>query len=217
MADLLGYSRMNRQRLLFRLTLIGCISLLSLSACSAANEPTPTHAATNTDPVQVEIITTLGDMTLELYPSAAPNTVANFLRYVDEGFYEDLIFHRVIAGFMIQGGGFNQDLQRQRTRPAIRNESNNGLSNQRGSIAMARTQDPHSATAQFYINLAANPGLDARGRQPGYAVFGRVTNGLAVLDAIGAVATTTQATSLGSMADVPITPIIMQIRRKPAP
>lgn len=187
--------------------------LLGLSACSAADEEQPTHAI-NAAPVSVEIVTNMGTMVVDLDPVAAPQTVANFLAYVDASFYDNLIFHRVIAGFMIQGGGFDTSFQRQATRPAIRNESNNGLSNLRGSIAMARTQDPHSATAQFYINLVDNPGLDASGRQAGYAVFGRLRSGFAVLDAIGSVPTGRQTTSLGTMADVPMDPVIIShIRR----
>lgn len=195
--------------------LIG-LSLLSLSACSSSEDvlvSAPSKSALTQAPVWVDIITDMGTMTVELNPSAAPKTVANFLSYVDDGFYDQLIFHRVIVGFMIQGGGFNEDLQRQRTQPAILNESDNGLSNQRGSIAMARTQDPNSATTQFYINLTDNLGLDARGRQPGYAVFGRLSSGFDVLDAIGAVNTHSQ----GGMADVPVNPVSMEIRRREAP
>jgi len=200
-------------RTIQRSLMIGLLMLLG--ACSSANEtePTPTAPAPQ-ESVTVEMTTSMGAMRIELDAAAAPQTVANFLSYVDQGFYDDLIFHRVIANFMIQGGGFDTDFQRPRTQPAIRNESDNGLNNRRGTIAMARTQDPHSATSQFFINLVDNPSLDARGRQAGYTVFGELRTGFEVLDAIGAVATHTQATRLGTLADVPMEPVIIHhIRR----
>lgn len=137
----------------------------------------------------VKIETTQGDITLELYPDKAPKTVENFLQYVRDGFYNDTIFHRVINGFMIQGGGIARDLKNKKTRPAIRSEANNGLKNQLGSIAMARTGDPDSATAQFFINLNDNPFLDFKGLTPdeyGYTVFGKVVDGLDKVVKIGA-------------------------------
>ncbi|MDQ3196062.1 MAG: peptidylprolyl isomerase, partial [Pseudomonadota bacterium] len=127
---------------------------------------------------QVKIETTQGDFTVELYPEKAPKTVENFLQYVREGFYEDTIFHRVIQGFMVQGGGISKDLKEKKTRAKINSEANNGLKNQLGTIAMARTADPDSATAQFYINLNDNRFLDFKGLTPneyGYTVFGKVT------------------------------------------
>ena len=131
-------------------TLLLCCSLLS----QAAENP------------QVTIQTSLGNIVVELYPDKAPKTVANFLQYVDDGFYTNTLFHRVIDGFMIQGGGFTPQFERKPTRAPIINEANNGLKNLRGTIAMARTIDPQSATAQFYINVADNPNLDFKDQTP---------------------------------------------------
>jgi cyclophilin family peptidyl-prolyl cis-trans isomerase len=150
-----------------------------------------TSAAESQDPVSVLITTSKGDITVELLPAKAPETVANFLRYVDEGFYNGTIFHRVISGFMIQGGGYDQDYTKKQTHDPVTNEADNGLSNVRGSIAMARTNDPHSATAQFFINHTDNPALDHRNKGTGwgYAVFGKVVDGMAVVDRIANVKT----------------------------
>jgi len=139
------------------------------------------------DNPKVRMQTTQGPITLELYPDRAPATVANFLTYVDADFYSGTIFHRVIRGFMIQGGGFDQDLERKTTRTSVENEADNGLKNKRGTIAMARTGDPHSATAQFFINHKDNAFLDHKSKDRrgwGYAVFGKVTAGMEVVDAI---------------------------------
>ncbi|MFY0665933.1 MAG: peptidyl-prolyl cis-trans isomerase [Natronospirillum sp.] len=133
--------------------------------------------------------TSAGEIVLELDATNAPLTTSNFVTYVEEEFYDGLIFHRVIDGFMIQGGGFDADMTQQPVRAPIRNESNNGLSNSRGTIAMARTQAPDSATAQFYINLVDNDNLDYRSGRPGYAVFGRVISGMEVVDSIAKVRT----------------------------
>ena len=135
----------------------------------------------------VVLHTNQGDITLELYPDKAPKTVENFLQYVRDGFYDGTIFHRVISNFMIQGGGYTQDYKRKRTRAPIPNEADNGLSNLRGTIAMARTADPHSATTQFFINVVDNKFLDYRApttRGWGYCVFGRVVDGMDVVDKI---------------------------------
>ncbi|MDR1946270.1 MAG: peptidylprolyl isomerase [Desulfovibrio sp.] len=131
--------------------------------------------------------TTTGDILLELFPDKAPATTENFLRYVDDGFYRDTIFHRVLKGFMIQGGGLTLRLEEKQTRPPVVNEAANGLSNTRGSLAMARTADPHSAGAQFFINTVDNPGLDHTSPDRegfGYCVFGRVADGMDVVDKI---------------------------------
>lgn len=151
---------------------------------------------------QVLLETTSGDILLELYPDKAPETVANFLKYVDEGFYDNTIFHRVIPGFMIQGGGMTAKMQEKDTHAPIRNEADNGLKNERGAIAMARTADPHSASAQFFINHADNDFLNHR--EPvqdgwGYAVFGKVIDGMDVVDKIAKVKTH----SVGIHSDVP--------------
>ena len=136
---------------------------------------------------RVALETNHGTIVLELNPEKAPITVANFLQYVESGWYDGTVFHRVMDGFMIQGGGFDTKMQKKITRPEIENESKNGLSNKRGTISMARTGDPHSATAQFFINLLDNKGLDADRGSWGYAVFGKVVEGIEVLDSISKV------------------------------
>lgn len=157
----------------------------------------------------VEFQTSQGNFTVELYPEKAPKTVANFLQYVKDGFYENTIFHRVINRFMIQGGGFERDLTEKNTRAPIANESNNGLLNETGTIAMARTADPDSAAAQFFVNLADNQFLNYTSPDPeqiGYCVFGKVTSGFEVVQKIGLSPTT----SMGRNADVPVRPIIIK-------
>ena len=156
----------------------------------------------------VMMTTTVGPMTIELDADSAPKTVENFLSYVADGFYDGTIFHRVIDNFMIQGGGFTADMEQKSTQAPIENEANNGLKNQRGTIAMARTQDPHSATAQFFINVQDNDFLNHTGENMqgwGYAVFGKVTDGEEVLDKIRGVQTSSQA----GHQDVPVEPIII--------
>ncbi|WP_299591905.1 peptidylprolyl isomerase [uncultured Microbulbifer sp.] len=143
-----------------------------------------TLAITNNPRVELE--TDLGTIELVLYADKAPETVENFLAYVDSGFYNGTIFHRVIPGFMAQGGGFTFDFQEKPTRDPVVNESDNGLSNERGTIAMARTSDPNSATAQFFINLVDNSRLDGSANKPGYTVFGKVLLGMNVAQRIAA-------------------------------
>ena len=138
---------------------------------------------------RVELVTSEGVIVLALYPDKAPKTVDNFLNYVDAGFYHNTQFHRVISGFMIQGGGFDLAGARKPTAAPIINEADNGLSNKRGTIAMARTSDPHSATAQFFINHKDNPFLDFTTGNYGYAVFGQVLEGMHVVDKIANVET----------------------------
>ena len=153
--------------------------------------------------------TTVGPMTLELDADNAPKTVENFLSYVSSGFYDGTIFHRVIDNFMVQGGGFTADMEQKATQAPIENEANNGLQNDHGTIAMARTQDPHSATAQFFINVQDNDFLNHTGENMqgwGYAVFGKVTEGEGVLDKIRCVETGSQA----GHQDVPVEPIIIE-------
>lgn len=153
--------------------------------------------------------TTVGPMTLELDADNAPKTVENFLSYVSSGFYDGTVFHRVINNFMVQGGGFTADMEQKATQAPIENEANNGLKNARGTIAMARTQDPHSATAQFFINVQDNDFLNHTGENMqgwGYAVFGKVTEGEDVLDKIRCVQTGSQA----GHQDVPVEPIIIE-------
>jgi peptidyl-prolyl cis-trans isomerase B (cyclophilin B) len=162
--------------------------LCSLSAFSYAVEDTaqPAEPANAANP-KVKMNTSLGDMVIELNAVKAPNSVANFLSYVDAGFYTDTLYHRVISNFMIQGGGFDLQQNKKATQAPIKNEANNGLKNKRGTIAMARTGDPHSATSQFFINVVDNASLDFRSEDPrgwGYAVFGKVTEGLDTMDKI---------------------------------
>ena len=157
-------------------------------------------------PVKVKLATTMGDIVLELYPDKAPVTVDNFVRYVKEGHYDGTIFHRVINGFMIQGGGLDANMQEKPTRAPIKNEADNGLKNEAYTIAMARTSDPHSASSQFFINVANNPRLNFTAKSPavwGYAVFGKVVEGKDVVDKIKALPTTTK----GIYQNVPQTPV----------
>ncbi len=156
---------------------------------------------------QVRMETNLGTIRLELYPDKAPKTVKNFLRYVDEGYYDGTIFHRVIDGFMIQGGGLDTHFAEKPTRAPIQNEAKNGLKNLRGTIAMARTSDPHSATAQFFINVADNDFLDYPSQDGwGYAVFGKVVKGMEVVDRIKEVTTGNHR----GHQNVPLEPIILE-------
>jgi cyclophilin family peptidyl-prolyl cis-trans isomerase len=168
-------------------------------------------AAHATNP-QVELQTSLGVIVLELNAEAAPNTTANFIRYVQDGHYNGTIFHRVIPGFMIQGGGMDKSFREKQTRAPIVNEASNGLKNEIGAVAMARTSAPHSASAQFFINVANNAFLDFRSADDqgwGYAVFGKVIKGMDVVQKIAAVKTGDQ----GMHNDVPVTPIIIESAR----
>ncbi|MGE4299633.1 MAG: peptidylprolyl isomerase [Desulfovibrionaceae bacterium] len=184
-----------------------CIALAALLIVPLALlSATPGHAAASAPRVLLK--TSLGDITLELNASKAPKTVANFLEYVKSGFYKGTVFHRVINGFMIQGGGHDTAMNLKSTNPAIENEADNGLKNQAYTIAMARTQDPHSATAQFFINVANNTFLDHTAKTPsgwGYTVFGRVVDGASVVDAIKAV----PVKNAGYMQNVPVTQVVI--------
>jgi len=168
------------------------------------------HASAQDNPVVV-MDTSLGTITIELLQADAPVSVENFLAYVNDGFFEGTIFHRVIPGFMVQGGGFNPDLTRKPTRPPIRNEARNGLTNARGTLSMARPPLVDSATSQFFISAADNAGqLDHRSIEPGeygYAVFGRVTEGMDVVDKI--IAVPTQSQVQGRYDDVPVDPVLI--------
>jgi cyclophilin family peptidyl-prolyl cis-trans isomerase len=178
-------------------SLVGLL-LLALAGQSTADESKP----------RVLMQTNMGDIVIELNAEKAPKTVANFLQYVDDGFYDGTIFHRVISDFMIQGGGFTADMDKKETRGPIPNEADNMLRNTIGSIAMARTGNPHSATAQFFINVANNTPLDFREKTQrawGYAVFGRVVKGMEVVKAIKGVATG----NLGAYRNVPQETIII--------
>lgn len=169
-----------------RKLLAGLIGTLLLTACSQ----TPVHPAAPPEPYpRVAFITNLGGFVVQLDRERAPLSVANFLNYVDSGFYNGTLIHRVVPGFVIQGGGYTPDYREKKTLPPIANESGNGLSNLRGSIAMAREAAPHSATSQFFINLADNQKLDPRPDRWGYAVFGKVVSGMEVVDKIAGIPT----------------------------
>lgn len=193
---------------LYRCTLL--VGLLLLPGLSLANDT----ANSNT----VKLVTSAGDITIKLYPEKAPVTVANFLNYVDSGFYNDTIFHRVINKFMIQGGGFSTDMAQKESGEPIVNESANKLHNIRGTIAMARTSDPDSATAQFFINQRSNLQLDWAPGKEGYTVFGEVVKGMGVVDFIATAETDSALlkTSAGErpFQDVPVeTIVIKEVKR----
>jgi len=200
--------------------------LLGLTISAPAQQPAGKAAAPSSSAPRVVLVTSAGDITLELEPDKAPRTVANFLQYVKAGHYDGTIFHRVIDNFMIQGGGFTTDMKEKSTRAPIPLEAASGLENKRGTVAMARTNDPNSATAQFFINIADNAFLNYRKFDSdttvetrsgprvvpagtvvdGYAVFGRVVAGMEVVDKIRAVQTATQ----GRMENVPTQPVIIK-------
>ena len=161
----------------------------------------------------VLLSTSLGEIKIELYDKEAPETVSNFLGYVNDGFFDGTIFHRVIAGFMIQGGGFTSDMQQKSTKPPIKNEATNGLKNELGTLAMARTNVVDSATSQFFINVKDNDFLNHQGQANfGYCVFGKVVEGLDVVRQIEAVATGRS----GMHDDVPVTPVVIQSAKEVA-
>ncbi len=156
----------------------------------------------------VKMTTSLGQIVIELYPDAAPVTVKNFLDYVESGFFAGTIFHRVIPGFVIQGGGLNENMQQKQNNPPIMNEADNGMKNEIGTLSMARTNDPNSATSQFFINLTDNAFLDFKNKTTqgwGYAVFAKVVSGMEVVNEIAAVKTG----NIGGHSDVPIEPIVI--------
>jgi peptidyl-prolyl cis-trans isomerase A (cyclophilin A) len=170
----------------------------------------PAAQAQSADAAPVVVMkTSLGEIRVRLRKDKAPATVANFLGYVGRKFYDGTVFHRVIDGFMIQGGGFTSDLGRKPTSPPIALETQGGLKNTRGTIAMARTSDANSATSQFFINVVDNAALDPKGDGTGYAVFGEVIGGMDVVDKIRAVPTTTK----GGMRDVPVEPVVIESAR----
>jgi peptidyl-prolyl cis-trans isomerase B (cyclophilin B) len=173
------------------------LALVALALLAAVTPPAKPHP-------RVTLDTSKGKIVIELYPDKAPKTVDNFVTYVKAGHYDGTVFHRVIAGFMIQGGGYEANGNEKPTRPPIENESNNGLENARGSIAMARTGDPHSATSQFYINVVDNRSLNysSSPQRWGYSVFGKVVAGMDVADAIAAVPT--------KPGDKPVEPVVIK-------
>lgn len=183
-------------------SLIASLSLLAFSTTPSA-QGAGTKAAGGKPMVVFE--TNQGNFTVELYPDKAPETVKNFLSYVDSGFFNGTIFHRVIPGFVIQGGGFTPDMNRKDTEAPIKNEASNGLKNSRGTLSMARTNDPNSATSQFFVNLKDNDFLDYRPGNPGYAVFAKVVDGMETVDKIAKLPTTTK----GMHSDVPKEPVVV--------
>jgi peptidylprolyl isomerase/peptidyl-prolyl cis-trans isomerase B (cyclophilin B) len=198
---------------LFSTTLFLGALMLGVSGCGASEPGTQTvstaPAAGQPANPRVRIETSQGTITVEVFPGNAPQSAANFLSYVKSGFYDGLIFHRVIPGFMIQGGGMTPDMAEKPKGAPIANEADNGLKNLRGTLAMARTGDPHSATSQFFINVTDNYALNHRGKSVegwGYAVFGQVVDGMDVVDAIVAV----PRGNRGPHGDVPIEPVVMR-------
>ncbi|MEH2921817.1 peptidylprolyl isomerase A [Samsonia erythrinae] len=183
---------------MFKRTLVAAAALISLAAFS------PTFAASGS--THVLLTTSAGDIELSLDDQKAPVSVKNFVEYVNSGFYNDTTFHRVIPGFMVQGGGFSGDMSQKATHAPIKNEADNGLRNQRGTIAMARTAEKDSATSQFFINVADNAFLDHGQRDFGYAVFGKVVKGMEVVDKISQV----QTKNVGPYQNVPTTPVVIQ-------
>lgn len=183
--------------------LIALVLSIATAALSAGPKP------------QVKLTTSMGVIVLELWPEAAPRTVENFLKYVKKGQYKGTIFHRVIPGFMIQGGGYVDYLGKKRTEPSIPNEADRalaaGLRNKRGTLAMARTPDPHSAAAEFFINVVDNPSLDFKGKTSaqswGYCVFGRVVQGMDVVDRIKAVKTSNKRSDF---LNLPVKPVLIK-------
>ena len=182
-------------------SLVLALGLVALTAIGPALRP-----ASGAEPTQVKVETSAGDFVLQLDEVRAPLTVANFLKYVNDGFYDGTIFHRVVNGFVIQGGGYTPDMTLKPPRPGLVNESGNGLTNKRGSVAMARTAEPHSGDSQFYVNLADNLALDPKPTRWGYAVFGEVIQGLDIVDEIGHRVTGNKA----GMQDVPLEPVIIR-------
>jgi cyclophilin family peptidyl-prolyl cis-trans isomerase len=169
--------------------------------------PAPAVAAAAAGSPQVLVVTSMGNFTLELNAERAPLTVAHFLKYVDQGHYSGTIFHRVIANFVIQGGGFGSDYKPKAAPAKVVNESGNGLTNQRGTVGMARSPEPHSSDAQFYVNLYDNEALDPNKTRWGYAVFGKVVQGMEVVDRIGNVATGARGPF---KEDAPLEPVVIE-------
>ncbi len=183
------------------------LTLALLGPLAAGQESLPSHP-------RIEVETSAGDFTLELSTYQAPETVAHFVELVDDGFYDGLVFHRVIEGFMIQGGGYTSDFEEREDDVRLQNESRNSLSNRRGSIAMARTSDPHSASSQFYINVADNQRLDPQASQGrwGYTVFGFVIEGMDTVDAIA----TVEKEARAGFPDAPAENVVIKSMRRVA-
>jgi peptidyl-prolyl cis-trans isomerase A (cyclophilin A) len=180
--------------------------LFFFSACSADEKQSTAKTTTVNDSENtVILLTNKGNIKLKLYPEKAPITVKNFLSYIDSGFYNNTIFHRIIPGFVIQGGGFSKEMDRKKTLPPIKNEADNGLKNLRGTLSMARTNIVNSATSQFFINLKDNDSLDHGSRDFGYAVFAEVIEGMEIVDKIASVKTTNSP-----MPNIPVEQVVIE-------
>ena len=180
--------------------------LFFFSACSADDKQSTAKTTTVNDSKNTVIfLTNKGNIKLKLYPEKAPITVKNFLSYIDSGFYNNTIFHRIIPGFVIQGGGFSKEMDRKKTLPPIKNEADNGLKNSRGTLSMARTNIVNSATSQFFINLKDNDSLDHGSRDFGYAVFAEVIEGMEIVDKIASVKTTNSP-----MPNIPVEQVVIE-------
>jgi cyclophilin family peptidyl-prolyl cis-trans isomerase len=194
------------KQLLLTLALLGVVCLQPSTAAEKAADPkaVPKPAPAAISP-QIQVFTSMGNFTIELNAERAPLTVTNILAYVDSGHYTNTLIHRVVASFVIQGGGFNADYTAKAASLRVNNESGNGLSNVRGTVGLARGPDPHGGNCQFYVNLNDNAALDPNAARWGYAVFGRVVDGMDVVDRIGNVATGKH----GAMDETPIKPVVI--------
>lgn len=195
------------RRLSWSLLVVVMLMTLMIGAAVPALAGDETKEKKGDEMINVLMKTSMGDIVIELNRTKAPVTVDNFLSYVDESFYSGVIFHRIISTFMIQGGGFTADMTQKPTHKPIINEWENGLKNDRGTISMARTSDPNSATCQFFINVVDNPALDQPRGGAAYAVFGKVTKGMEVVDKIKGVKTTSLP---NGMRDVPVEPVVIE-------
>jgi cyclophilin family peptidyl-prolyl cis-trans isomerase len=202
-----------KQLLTFGLLVAACLAPAFAADTSSEAKTAAKPSVTAASP-QVQVVTSMGNFTIELNAERAPLTVANFLAYVDQGHYTNTLIHRAVANFVIQGGGFNVDYTPKPASVKVANESGNGLSNVRGTVGLARTQDPHGGNAQFYVNMNDNAALDPNQTRWGYAVFGRVISGMEVVDRIGNVATGAHGPI---KEETPLKPIIIQrIERVPS-
>ena len=192
----------------------GLLSISVFTTRGAADAPA-TPAAAHSGPVDVQVVTSMGNFTIQLLPERAPLTVAQFLKYVDQGHYSGTLFHRVIPNFVIQGGGFDATYKLKDAPAKVANESGNGLTNQRGTVGLARSGEPHSGDCQFYVNLFDNAALDPNQTRWGYAVFGKIVQGMEVVDRIGNVATGSRGPF---REDAPLQPVVIErIERVAAP
>src|ERR1700677_3658753 len=191
------------------------IAIAFLSPLRAAEKPAPAPPEKTAPPVYVQVVTSAGNFTIELNPERAPLTVAQFLKFVDQGYYSGTIFHRAIPNFVIQGGGYDVDYKLKGNPPKVVNESGNGLTNSRGTVGLARPPEPHAGDVQFYVNLADNAALDPSATRWGYAVFGKVVQGMDVVDEIATVPTGAKGPF---KENAPLKPVvILKIERVPTP